>query len=38
MLDAIPVLSSVECELVRQAVHALRSSWIARGSADYLAR
>ena len=35
MLDAIPVLSSEECELARQAVHALRSSWIARGSADY---
>ena len=35
MLDAIPVLSSVECELARQAVHALRSSWITRGSADY---
>jgi hypothetical protein len=35
VLDAIPVLSSAECELVRQAVHALRSSWITRGSADY---
>ncbi len=35
MLDAIPVLSSEECELARQAVHALRSSWITRGSADY---
>jgi hypothetical protein len=35
VFDAIPVLSSVECELVRQTVHALRSSWIARGSADY---
>src|SRR3954465_5907561 len=35
VFEAIPVLSSVECELVRQTVHALRSSWIARGSADY---
>ena len=35
MLDAIPVLSSEECELARLAVHALRSSWITRGSADY---
>ena len=35
MLDAIPVLNSEECELARQAVHALRSSWITRGSADY---
>ncbi len=35
MLDAIPVLSSQECELARLAVHALRSSWITRGSADY---
>ena len=35
MFDAIPVLSSAECERVRQTVHALRSSWIARGSADY---
>jgi hypothetical protein len=38
VFDAIPVLSSAECDLVRQTVHALRSSWIARGSADYLAR
>ena len=35
MFEAIPVLSSTECERVRQTVHALRSSWIARGSADY---
>src|SRR4249920_1130587 len=35
VLDAIPVLNSEECELARQAVHALRSSWITRGSADY---
>ena len=35
MFEAIPVLSSVECERVRQTIHALRSSWIARGSADY---
>jgi len=38
VFDAIPVLNSAECDLVRQTVHALRSSWIARGSADYLAR
>jgi len=35
VLDAIPVLSSEECELARQHVHALRPSWITRGSADY---
>jgi hypothetical protein len=35
MFEAIPVLSSAECERVRQAVHALRSNWIVRGSADY---
>ena len=35
MFDAIPVLSSAECERVRQTVHALRSSWIVRGSADH---
>jgi hypothetical protein len=35
VFDAIPVLSSAECERVRQAIHALRSSWIVRGSADY---
>jgi hypothetical protein len=35
MFEAIPVLSSVECDRVRQTVHALRSSWIVRGSVDY---
>jgi len=35
VFDAIPVLSSAECERVRQTVHGLRSRWIARGSADY---
>jgi len=35
LFDAIPVLSSAECERVRQTVHGLRSRWIARGSADY---
>ena len=34
VFDAIPVLSSAECERVRQTVHALRSRWIVRGSAD----
>ena len=35
MFDAIPVLSSAECERVRQAIHALRSNWIVRGSANH---
>jgi hypothetical protein len=35
VFDAIPVLSSAECERVRQAIHALRTSWIVRGNANY---
>jgi hypothetical protein len=30
VFDAIPVLSSMECERVRQTVHALRTSWTVR--------
>jgi hypothetical protein len=35
VFESIPVLSSAECERARQTVHALRSSWIARGSAEH---
>jgi hypothetical protein len=35
VFDSIPVLSPQECERVRQTVHALRASWITRGSPEH---
>lgn len=35
MFDSIPILNPAECARARNAVHALRSHWITRGSPEH---